>query len=294
MIDVNSYMSSIYNWDISEAKAIPTRFATNTNYRINYNGNLYFIKLYASRNAFLTEKWFLNALSQTGCTSKIILYFDGGEDSRASIILPYYSTFKALDEETIQKSNRIAFNIGKELRKVHIGTKPAEYFGKINKSEQFQCWTEYLKSRLFQINRLYEKHNISIIKKVYQKIEDSFSDISDNVLPSFIHSDLNPDNILYDTKSQKIIFIDFERSFFGHSEMDFPKLFWRCFKFDSSLINEFYNGYGVEENLQRAKLYQSIFFIDLLSYLVNLTSPSKEDTETINEILSILENGLYA
>lgn len=293
MIDIIKYMNSVYNWDVSQAEIIPTRFATNTNYRIHYNKDLYFIKLYASRNAYATERWFINALSQTGCTSKIILDFDGDENQRASIILPYYSTFKALDVETIKNSNSIAFNIGKELRRVHIGTKPAEHFGKIHKTEQFRFWKEYLKSRLFQIKMLYENHDLLIIKKVYDEIEDSFSDIPDDVPPNFVHSDLNPDNILYDPISKKIIFIDFERSFFGHFEMDFPKLFWRCFNFDCSLINSFYDGYGVEPNPQHAKLYQSIFFIDLLSYLINLSSPSKEDTETIREILGILEDGIH-
>lgn len=293
MIDIISYMSSIYNWDVSQAETIPTRFATNTNYRINYNGVLYFVKLYASKKAYATERWFLNALSQTGCTSKVILNFDGDETHRASIILPYYSTFQALDAETIRKSDSIAFNIGKELRKVHMGAQSAKYFGEIYKSKQFQVWKDYLKSRLFQIKTLYKKHTFSIIEKVYNKIEASYSDIPNDILPNFVHSDLNPDNILYNPISKKIIFIDFERSFLGHCEMDFPKLFWRCFNFDDNLISSFYNGYGTELNRQRAELYQSIFFIDLLSYLINLSSQTKEDTETIREILSILENGIH-
>jgi len=294
MIDVINYMNSIYNWNMSQIQSIPTRFATNSNYRINYKEKSYFLKLYSSKNAFLTEKWFLAALFQTGCVSEIIKDYDGDENRRASIILPYYSTFTALDAEVIHDSDAIAFNIGKELRKVHIGTKPAEHFGKIHKSEQFRSWTEYLKSRLFQIKMLCEKHDIALIKKVYRKIENSFSEITDNILPSFVHSDLNPDNILYDPISKKLIFIDFERSFFGHYEMDFPKLFWRGFKFDDNLINSFYNGYGVQPNIQRANLYQSIFFIDLLSYLINLSTPSEEDIATINEILGILESGIYA
>lgn len=293
MIDIISYMSSTYNWDVSQVETIPTRFATNNNYRINYNGDLYFVKLYASKNAYATERWFLNTLYQTGCTSKIIFDFDGDKANRASIVLPYYSTFQALDAQTIRKSDSIAFNIGKELRKVHMGTQPSEHFGKIHKSEQFQFWKDYLKSRLFQIETLYEKHNVSIIEKTYNKIEASFSDIPNNVSLNFVHNDLNPDNILYDPISKKIIFIDFERSFFGHFEMDFPKLFWRCFNFDDSLIRSFYDGYGTEPNLQRSELYQSIFFIDLLSYLINISSPSKEDTETIREILGILENGIH-
>lgn len=289
MIDIISYMSYTYNWDVSQAETIPTRFATNANYRINYNGVLYFVKLYASKNAYVTERWFLNALAQTGCTSKVVLDFDGDETYRASIILPYYSTFQTLDAETIRKSDNIAFNIGRELRKVHMGTQNAKHFGEIHK-RQFKLWKDYLKSRLFQIKALYEKHNFSIIEKTYNKIETSYSNIPNDVSPNFVHSDLNPDNILYDPISKKILFIDFERSFFGHCEMDFPKLFWRCFNFDDNLISSFYDGYGTEPNLQCVELYQSIFFIDLLSYLINLSSPSKEDTETVREILGILEN----
>lgn len=293
MIDIISYMNSVYNWDVSQAETINTRYATNANYRIKYNGFLYFVKLYASKNAYATERWFLTSLSQTGCTSKVILSFDGDENNRASVILPYFSTFQALDTETIKKSDGIAFNIGKELRKVHTGMQSAEHFGKIHKSEQFQFWKDYLKSRLLQIKTLYEKYNLSIIEKVYNKIETSFSDIPNDISPNVVHSDLNPDNILFDPISKKIIFIDFERSFFGHFEMDFPKLFWRCFNFDESLIRSFYDGYGTEPNRKCFEVYQNIFFIDLLSYLINISAPSNEDTKTIREILGILENGTH-
>lgn len=293
MIDIISYMNSTYNWDVSQAEIIHTRFDTNTNFRVKYNGELYFVKLYASKNPYATEKWFLSTLSQTDCVPKVILDFEGDESNKASIILPYYSTYQTLDAESIRKNDSIAFNIGKELKKVHRGIESAKQFGKIQKKEQFQFWNDYLKSRISQIKTLYEKHNISMIDKIYNEIESSFSSIPNDIHPNIVHGDLNPDNILYDPVSEKILFIDFERSYFGHYEMDFPKLFWRCFSFNDSLIKTFYDGYGVKQNQQRSELYQNIFFIDLLSYLINISSPSNEDIKTIHEILDILENGIH-
>jgi Ser/Thr protein kinase RdoA (MazF antagonist) len=294
MIDVIGYMDSIYNWDVSQTMAIPTKYATNSNYRIKHNEHLYFLKMYTSKSAFTIEKFFLKALRQTGSTPEIINDFDGDENNTASIILPYYSTFKALDAETINELSDIAFIIGRELKKVHVGEAPAQYFGRVHKPERFNSWREYLEIRLFHIKELYEKHNIPIVNKVYCKIEKSLADVPNNVTPCYIHSDLNPDNILFDRGSNKILFVDFERSYLGHCEMDFPKLFWRCFKFNNDFINSFYEGYGMKKNSKYSKLYQSIFFIDLLSYLINLSTPSNEDTETITEILEILKTGEYA
>ena len=267
MISVSEYIKHVYKWDVSQIRLIKTKYATNANYLFAYMDNCYFMKLYVSKEAFENEKWFLKNLTSTDNIPELIDFYEGDNKYSPSIVLKYYTSYKTLDTNTISKD--IAFDIGTNLYKLHNGIKDIDYWGKIYEVNHPKSWEEYLESRIKKIMQSLEKHNIAVIKQVYREVVGNLDNIPHNIVPKCVHGDLNPDNILYDSATKSVLFIDYERSYIGHAQMDFSKLFWRCFKFDKQLIQAFCRGYGINLNSKLVNLYLNVFLLDILNYLVN-------------------------
>ena len=288
MISIIEYIKQVYKWDVYQISRIPTKYATNSNYLFAYKDKTFFMKIYVSKKAFKNERWFLQNLTSTDNVPELIDFFAGDDEYLPSIILKYYTTYKSLDSSDMVISEDIAFDIGSHLNKVHNGLRKIDFCGKIYEGEHYQSWIEYLKIRMEKMMELFGNHNIMVVRDVYGDILTNLEHIPNVIVPKCIHGDLNPDNILYDSITRNVLIIDYERSYIGHAQMDFCKLFWRCFKFDSQLINSFCKGYGIELDSKLMRLYLNIFLIDILSYLVNLQSPTEEDKDTIFEVINLL------
>lgn len=288
MINVIEYIKQVYKWDVSQISRIPTKYATNSNYLFTYKDESFFLKTYVSKKAFKNEKWFLQNLTSKNNVPELIDFFEGDDEYLPSIILKYYTTYKTLDSNDMVISEDIAFAIGSHLKKVHNGLKEIDFCGKIYEGAHYQSWVEYLKIRMEEIMKLLGNHNIMVVRDVYREVLNNLEYIPNVIVPECIHGDLNPDNILYDSMTRNVLIIDYERSYIGHAQMDFSKLFWRCFKFNRQLINAFCKGYGIELDSKLMHLYLNIFLIDILSYLVNLQNPTEKDKDTILEVVNLL------
>lgn len=284
-----SYCKYAYDWDISHYEIVPTKYATNINMRFCYMNRWFFLKTYISKAAFHTEKKTLENLQHTKIVPQIIDAFEGDDIYNPSIVLPFYDNYRPLSAEFVRENPNIAYLIGKQLRIIHTSNAEAKFYGNLDGSVCFNSWHQYLNHRLEKIFCKFGGSPMELVEDIYIKTVQRLDTLPIETVPSLIHGDLNPDNILFNEAENRLLFIDFERSYFGHYQMDFPKLLWRCFGFDDDLVSLFFSGYGISRSHFFLEIYTSIFYLDLLGYLISLEHPTNQDKVTINEILEIMK-----
>lgn len=170
---------------------------------------------------------------------------------------------------------------------------PMPLFSLANKQEEFSSWTEIIRGVCEEgIKALYD-NNFKNASQIEKKVTNSIDIVREPVKYSLIHRDLQPQNVHWDTSSNKIIGVfDFESAGSGDFYFEFNFLERKLFKQYPMVKKAFYKKYNSHTILQKdfeelVKFYEIVrelyFFVRNAKY--NEFDRQKKNIEALEELM---------
>jgi len=176
-----------------------------------------------SRRSVAQEYRALSLLSQHGVKWIPHVY-------EVSLDQPSYLVIGFTEGESLDKSlnwiphaNSIRLRLQQELADIHCIQ--GEYFGHLI-GPRYESWQAFFELRLWRHVMplvkalLVSKRDLARIKALHEEARQSLSKVS----PIFLHGDVKPANVIFESITKKTTLIDFELSRFGDPDFEWTKM----------------------------------------------------------------------
>lgn len=220
----------------------------NIKYLKDSNGKEYCLKLFNSKNKWLTEKIiYLNIFNKN--MKYIPEYYGAYSDEKQHALLisklngePCYFRVNSIDNS--DKEN-LYYDVGKIFKDVN-STNSGSYFGDISCESENKYYKEsdYIKSR-FEDYIEYLGLLSEELKKLFEDIYYKIDEVYNNTKPVIVNQDNNPRNWIINSENKLIGIIDFEYLNWGIEEETYLTVV-----LEEEYIQDAYcKGYGVSKNI---------------------------------------------
>lgn len=124
---------------------------------------------------------------------------------------------------------------------------------------------------------------VEMLEKIFKIFDNTI--IFEKGVPHFLHFDIKPQNLVYDTVSEKLYFIDFEHSRFGDIEHELYRarqrftLFPNCMKLIlEPVLQLFLKKHQIVLSEEKINLFSLYYYISEMTYLLKANEVSYAET----------------
>ena len=216
--DVKVKVSSIYDSHPEEKCFLVETDPKSRKYKVRFTTE-------SSKRSAATEHTAFNTLKQNNIKWVPQIYEYRPADP--AYLITEFKTGKSLDKSltwTSAASNLVSglSSILSEIHKIE-----GDYFGHLG-SARYKSWRGFLDVRFWKhVNEVYEAKIISSVdlRNIHMLYEES-GPIFDKSRPFFLHGDVKPANIVYNSRQKSVSLIDFELARFGDIDFEWIRVYF--------------------------------------------------------------------